>query len=119
MTEDVVIIGYDPPEQLSKKKGSEELSITKYAKLGWIGAVRFGQYRNGKLEHCGSMSGMTDAMRKEFSEHGEKYVGTVCSVLANEREEDTGKFRHPRWCGFRKDKKPTECIWDQSGTYGG
>lgn len=108
-TEDVVIMGYDDAKEVSEKV-SGEVSATKYAKLGWIGAVRFGQYKAGKLTYCGSCSGMTDALRKELSENGKKHLGRVVEIMANERE-PTGAFRHPRWIGWRDDKNPKDCQW--------
>lgn len=108
-TEDVVIMGYDDAKAESTKV-TGVTSVTKYAKKGWIGAVRFGQYRDGKLVDCGKCSGMDDKLREELSLNGGKYIGTVVEILANEREE-TGKFRHPRWVGFREDKNPKDCVW--------
>lgn len=108
-TEDVVIMGYEDAKAESTKV-TGVTSATKYAKKGWIGAVRFGQYVAGTLVDCGKCSGMPDDVRKELSEQGDRYIGKVIEILANEREE-TGKFRHPRWVGFREDKNPKDCKW--------
>lgn len=147
-TEDVVIMGYDDPEPETekirtsrdkhgiKRKEVLEVSESRLAKNGWIGAIRFGQYklvgveniesgtadlnwtlmRNGKLyalTYCGSCSGMDDATRAEISANKQKYLGKVVEILANEREPDTGKFRHPRMIQFREDKNQQDCIWGQ------
>lgn len=147
-TEDVVVIGYDAPEEMTekietvvedgmKKRKVLEVSRSRLAEAGWIGAIRFGQFlkvptdyvidtkvgdmevpvvwlKDGKLilRYCGSCSGMDDAMRKEFSENKEKYIGTVVEILANERE-PSGKFRHPRMVGLRPDKNAQDCIVGQ------
>lgn len=122
-TEDVVIMGYDEPEQFTEKTESYvdkdgvkrkkvlEVSESRLYKNGWIGAVRFGQYKNGVLTYCGSCSGMDDALRKELSENKEKYLGGVVEILANGREPETGKFRHPRWIQLRDNKNPQDCKW--------
>lgn len=108
-TEDVVITGYEDAKAESTKV-SGVTSATKYHLKGWIGAVRFGQYRGGKLVECGRCSGMPDDVRRALSEDKGKYIGQVIEILANERE-PTGKFRHPRWVGFRPDKNAKDCKW--------
>lgn len=108
-TADVVIMGYaDAKKESTKVTG--EVSKTKYAKKGWIGAVVFGQFKNGKLIECGQCSGMDDATRKEFSENGDTYIGDVMEVSFQERE-PTGKFRHPRFIRLRPDKNAVDCKW--------
>jgi ATP-dependent DNA ligase len=153
-TEDVVIIGYDAPEEQTakkrqvvvtengfevKKRETVEVSQSRLAANGWIGALRFGQFvpvpadyvqdekkgdvmlpqalidgPKGKmvLRYCGSCSGMDDTLRKEFSDNKEKYIGQVVEILANERE-PSGKFRHPRMVRLRNDKNPSDCVWGQ------
>lgn len=122
-TADVVITGFAAPEKMTekteqyvengiKKKRVLEVSESRLSKKGWIGAVTFGQYRDGKLVECGQCSGMDDEVRAEFSLNPKRYVGTVIEILANEREPETGKFRHPRFVGFRPDKNPKDCKWE-------
>lgn len=149
-TEDVVIIGYDEPEAETEKvetykdeggvrrKRVLEVSESRLAKNGWIGAIRFGQWKPATVEeiqlrtiafgqaeiqvvngiphmltYCGSCSGMTDEVRKQLSENREANIGRVVEILANEREPDTYKFRHPRFIQFRDDKNAVDCIWGQ------
>lgn len=95
-TYDVVITGYDPG------KG-------KYGLM--VGAVKFGQYRAGKLLECGQCSGMDDAMRTELTRHPKRYLGTVMEITANDREE-SGKFRHPQFSRLRPDKNSKDCIYN-------
>jgi ATP-dependent DNA ligase len=122
ITEDVVVMGYKAAKEMSKKVTGEE-SITKYAKEGLIGAVVFGQYRynggadmsgkpQGSLVQCGTCSGMDDAVRRELTKHGKKYLGTVIEIKANGRE-PTSAFRHPRMIRFRPDKNPTDCVYQE------
>lgn len=136
LTEDVVIMGYDDPKPESTKVGATKATATKLALKGWIGAVRFGQYRKvvppelAKVEsvepdnfhlirrkdgpyvlcYCGSCSGMEDSLREELSNNKDNYLGAVVEIKANDRE-PTGKFRHPRWKAFREDKDHTDCLW--------
>jgi hypothetical protein len=150
-TSDVIITGYDDPEPVTekietyvdtdgiKRKRVLEVSKSRLAANGWIGAVRFGQYKevapgvvtnyfidkaqqvpkymhkDGKayvLTDCGACSGMDDKLRAEISANKEGFLGRVVEILANERE-DTGKFRHPRWVQFRDNKNASDCIWGQ------
>lgn len=107
---DVVVMGFDPPEQFSKKVDGT-VSETKFWKKGWIGAVKFGQYRDGVLWPCGTMSGMDEKFRVELTENQAKYLNRVVEVEANGRE-PTGAFRHPRWERIRDDKRPEDCVYN-------
>lgn len=153
-TEDVVIMGYEDPEKITEKKESYkdadgvkryrvvEVSESRLAKNGWIGAVRFGQYKalppamegtavtnyeiapgvpkyiwkdgvGYELTYCGKCSGMNDDLRAKFSENKDAFKGQVMEILANEREEDTGAFRHPRFVQLRDNKNAVDCLWEQ------
>jgi len=111
-TEDCVIIGFESPKETSQKKNGE-VSVTRLAANGWIGAITLGQYKNGELVKVGSCSGMPDDLRADMSKNGPKYVNQVVEVLANERE-PTGAFRHPRFVRIRDDKNATDCVWSTS-----
>lgn len=78
-----------------------------------IGAVRFGQYHNGKLVELGQASGMTDADRALMSKYPERYIGRVIAVKGMERLK-SGAIRHPQFGGLRSDKKTTDCIYYRS-----
>jgi ATP-dependent DNA ligase len=78
-----------------------------------IGAVRFGQYHNGKLVELGQASGMTDADRALMSKYPEQFVGRVVVIKGMERLK-SGAIRHPQFGGLRSDKKPTDCIYYRS-----
>jgi ATP-dependent DNA ligase len=79
-----------------------------------IGAVRFGQYIDGKLTEIGQASGMTDADRTLMSKYPEQYIGRVICVKGMERYKSSGAIRHPIFVGIRNDKRPTECIYYRS-----
>lgn len=93
LDEDVVIMGSE------EGKG-------KFA--GMVGAVVFGQYREGVLVERGRCSGMTDELRQQLTDDlpvGEVMVVTHNGVLA------AGGFRHPQFSHFRDDKSPEQCEW--------
>lgn len=94
---DVVVMGY------TAGQGKYE---------GQVGAVQFGQYRDGTLVQRGQTSGMTDALRLELSQNGDQYVGQVMVVQHMGIDKDRGGFRHPQFKGFRDDKHATDCVWD-------
>lgn len=78
-----------------------------------IGAIRFGQYHNGKLVELGQASGMTDADRTLMSKFPDRYIGKVVTIKGMERLK-SGAIRHPIFGGLRSDKKPNECIYYRS-----
>lgn len=96
-TADVVIMGYKPGEG----------SFT-----GLVGAVEFGQYRNGRLVARSRCSGMDFSFRKELTENGKKYLNRVMEIRYMGLTED-GNFRHPVFSRLRDDKSPEMCEWDK------
>ena len=75
-----------------------------------IGAVRFGQYLNGKLIELGQASGMTDADRALMSKYPERYLHKVVMIKGMERLK-SGAIRHPQFSRMRSDKLPKDCIY--------
>ena len=78
-----------------------------------VGAVKFGQYVNGKLIELGQASGMSDMIRFDMAANPSNYVGKVVLIRAMERLR-SGSLRHPIFGGIRSDKKPTDCIFYRS-----
>ena len=97
-TYDCVVMGF------SKGKG-------KYNEQ--IGAVKFGQYVEGKLIELGQASGMNDRIRQDMSYNPGKYLGQVVVIKGMERLK-SGAIRHPQFVEIRNNKHPLQCIW-----YGG
>lgn len=99
----------------AKKSASYDCVITGFS-LGkgkyntQIGAVKFGQYVNGKLTELGQASGMNDEERLLMSRFQEQYIGKVVTVKGMERLK-SGAIRHPQYVGLRKDKQPKDCIF--------
>lgn len=93
---DVIIVGYT--------KGQGKF-------LNMIGAIEFAQMKNGELVYRGRCSGMDDATRQDFTDHGKKYIGSVMAVKHMGAGTQDG-YRHPQYKGLRTDKKAEECLWD-------
>lgn len=98
-TADVVVIGFT--------QGGGKYSDT-------IGAIQFGQYRDGELVRRGQCSGMTDDLRYAISASPDAYIGRVMEVkhFGYVSEAEVHGFRHPQFVRFRDDKKREECTWD-------
>lgn len=112
MSEDVIITGFEMARAMSKKSNGE-ISMTKYAAAGLIGAVEVSQYVDGKLTVVGTVSGMSDDVRKDLSgKDRAQYLGQVIEIEHNGRE-PTGRFRHPRFVRFRPDKGAEQCVWER------
>lgn len=115
--DDVIIMGYEPATKIYTGKDFDTwpywengVPVTKYYALGWIGAIVFGKYnRKGELVRLGTCSGMDEATRKEFSEHGDKYIGRVIKIKAMQRTE-SGAYRHPKFVSLHADKNSHECV---------
>lgn len=109
-TFDVVIMGYEEPKPLSVKVGQSKATETKFHNLGWIGAIKFGVYKDGELYEIGTCSGMPDEVRKAISENRLHYLGRVVEVEAHAMFPGTYALAHPRWLRFRDDKYPKACT---------
>lgn len=134
-TYDVVIMGYDTPtmEYTGKemdtwdywKVGSEikdragarksdltMMPVTKFYAMGWIGAIVFGVWKDGKLVEVGRTSGMDEETRQAISENREKYLGQVIEVEAQGLiDKSKGSLQHPRFICFRPDKSSEMCTF--------
>lgn len=115
-TFDVVVCGYEDASEWYAKPGEygrdgklyKEGRRTKYFEKDWIGAVKYGLYKDGKVIEVGQCSGMPDEVRQEISENKKSFIGMVMEISAQGRME-TGGFRHPQFLRFRDDKNPSEC----------
>lgn len=85
-------------------------SVTRDYFLGWIGAVKVGQYKDGKLVEMTQMDGMSDDVKQHITDNKDKLIGTVIECGAMEQLK-TGALRHPRFLDFRPDKNPEQCLW--------
>jgi ATP-dependent DNA ligase len=110
-TFDVVVMGYEEATAETIKKGDDKATISRLAAQGWIGAVVFGQYVNGKLKKFGQCSGMPDDIRADFSLNKKARLGTVITIEAQSRIPKTGYFRHPRFKCIRPDKNAIQCVF--------
>lgn len=133
MTDDVVIMGFEPPvmeytgkeldtwpywvqkgtgiRQLgSRPTGEDWIPVTRYYFHEWIGAVVFGKYDNqGNLVRLGSCSGLSDELRRDMSLNPDKYIGEVMEISAMQKTKD-GFYRHPQFLRLRPDKNAKDCV---------
>lgn len=82
--------------------------VTKPYFNGWAGSLEIGVYHNGKVRPIGFISGLTD----EIKANVEKYKFKVIEITAMQLTDDK-MFRHPKMIGFRPDKNPEDCTWEQ------
>ena len=119
---DLVVIGFDPATVEYKGNNMEghpywkeingvTIPVTKYHYYGWIGAIVFGAYVDGKMKRICSASGMNESVRRDVSENQEKYLDKVARVTFMERTED-GYPRHPTFKNMHEDKTPNQCTWE-------
>ena len=90
------------------------LPVTKPYYYAWIGAVRFGQYKDGELVEIGQTSGISDDLKQYISDNKEALVGKVIEVGAMRQNRKTGALVHPRFLAFRDDKIAEQCILGES-----
>jgi ATP-dependent DNA ligase/predicted DNA-binding WGR domain protein len=75
-----------------------------------IGAIRFGQYRDGTLIEIGQASGMSDEARRDMSLNSGRYLGKVITIKGQERLK-SGAIRHPVFVRFHPGKDARQCVW--------
>lgn len=86
------------------------LPVTKYYYYNWIGSVILGAYVDDKLTTVCTASGIDESLRKDMSEHPEKYLNKVARCGYMEMTE-AGIPRHPKILDIHPDKSPDECLW--------
>lgn len=97
-TADVVVTGY------TKGQGKFD---------GMIGAITYGQVKDGIVVARGQCSGMTDEVRQFFTDHGSAFVGRVMEIryFGFVGDSTTAQFRHPQYVRMRDDKLAEDCEW--------
>ncbi len=105
LTADVVVMGFT--EAKEGKTGKFK---------GLVGAIIFGAYNeDGELVEVGQCSGMTDEVRKywtDIRDAGEDTEGRVIEIKYNDTLA-TGTPRHPQYRAERLDKRPKDCLMSQ------
>lgn len=100
------------PEQNRYKDyqlGAPITPVTKSFYYGWAGSLKLGLVRDRKLEHFGDLSGLTQDVLANWKD----YILHVCEVGGMEIDPESGHIRHPKFLGWRTDKTPKECLWEQ------
>lgn len=89
------------------------LPITKYYALDWIGAIKFGVYKDGELVEVGQTSGFDEATREFITTNKDSLIGKVIEVEAQHIiDKEIGSLQHPRFVQFREDKAPEMCTFE-------
>jgi ATP-dependent DNA ligase len=95
-TADVVVMGFT--------KGDGSIA-------GLIGAIEYGQVKDGVLTYRGKCSGMTMAERVEMTQNKEAWIGRTIE-MKYQTVTDSGSFLFPRFLHKRYDKTAEDCKWD-------
>jgi ATP-dependent DNA ligase len=91
------------------EKGAPYLPVTKNFYYGMAGSLKLGLYKDGQMIYFGDLSGLTE----EILTNWEALIGRVVEVGGMQIDEESHHIRHPRMIGWRDDKKPTDCTWEQ------
>lgn len=120
ITDDVVMLGATAPTKYydggdpTWKYVMDGKKVTRAWFNGWVGAIRFGKYKNGSLVELGQTSGIDDDMKMLLSDghHGLKkeFIGQTMEIGAMEQIKKTGAYRHPRFQRLRPEKNPEDCV---------
>lgn len=79
---------------------------------GQIGAVIVAVYlRDGTLCEVGQVSGMTDDVRREMTDHPGRWIGSVIEITAQEFGRE--RLLHPRYGRERPDASPREATYEK------
>lgn len=91
------------------QNGAPIIPVTKNFYYGWAGSLKLGLVKNNTVTYFGDLSGLS----QEIISNWKDYIGKVCEVGGMEIDPESGHIRHPKFLGWRNDKKPTECLWEQ------
>lgn len=91
------------------EKGAPYEPVTKNFYYGMAGSLKLGLYKDGQMIYFGDLSGLTE----EILTNWENYVGKVVEVGGMQIDDESKHIRHPKFIGWRTDKTPTECTWEQ------
>ena len=82
--------------------------ITKNYFYGFAGSLEIGVLKNGKVFPLGTLSGLTEEIKKNFKDYAFKCI----EVSAMQFTED-GALRHGKMLGFREDLVPDDCTYEK------
>jgi len=93
-------------------KERRSIAVTKSFFYNWIGSIKMGVHKDGKVVDIGSVSaGITDELAKDLRLNGENYLYKPMAVKAMEAYED--RLREPRLITFRDDINIEDCTWEK------
>jgi len=76
---------------------------------GNLGALKVGQFFGDELKEVASISGMSDAERRDFWDNKKAYLAEATTVEFSAQEKTKARYRHPQFVRLRPDKSPIEC----------
>lgn len=97
------------PHEVEYRNGATIVPVTKNYYYKWAGSLRLSLYKDGKGQYFGDLSGLTEEILSNWPD----YVGKVCEVGGMSIDPESGHIRHPKFLGWRTDKRPEECVWEQ------
>lgn len=126
-TADLVIMGFvKPKKEYTGKFSIDELQLRgweywedgqpvskTYAK-GWVGGIKLGAYKDGKLKYVCTVKGFSDEVQSMIKNMDLSNVVVEVNFqdIINSK---TKSLRHPRFSQFRYDKETKDCLWDNIG----
>lgn len=126
-TADLVIMGFvRPKKEYTGKFSVDELQLRgweywedgepvskTYAK-GWVGGIKLGAYKDGKLKYVCTVKGFSDEVQQMIKNMDLSNV-VVEVNFQNVINPETKSLRHPRFSQFRYDKETSDCLWEAVG----
>lgn len=92
--------------------GAPLLPISKAYFLGLPGSLEIGVFKDNIITPIGSISGITEKIRKDFITDIDKFRLKICKVQAMEIHETLG-IRHAKFMNFRDDIDVKDCTWEK------
>lgn len=123
MTDDVVIMGFEPPNRDYEGTNLEgwpywldcadgTIPVTQHYYENKIGSILIGKYsRTGELIAIGRVTGMSEEQRTEFTDNQVDYIGRVIKIKAMEKT-NADNYRHASFLEMHPDKNAYECIME-------
>ena len=87
-------------------------AITKAYYNGWYMGFEYGVYYGDKILYIGTVSGISDGLKKDSAENPSKYISKVIELNAMSIDKEARTLRHPRFIQVREDKPATDCKFE-------
>jgi ATP-dependent DNA ligase len=111
-TYDVVVMGYNRPDEFSTNTKGEKVTNKHFAE-DKIATVKFGVYKDNRLEYLGKADGFDEDLRRKISDNPIDYLDVVMEVRADGRGILKDGLRWAKYVRFRPDANIEECTWER------